>query len=59
MKSNTSDLLIEKYQKLLKFVKALTNESIYENYENLNELNWVAYELLSEIGEIEENGGDK
>lgn len=41
-----------KLEKLLLFVKQLADESIYEKYENLNELNWDAFELLKEIDEI-------
>jgi len=38
--------------KLLEFVKQLAHESVYEKYENLNEMNWAAFELLKEMGEI-------
>lgn len=41
-----------KYQKLLIFVSQLADESVYERYENLNEMNWSAHELLKEIDEI-------
>ena len=41
-----------KYNKLLGFIEELADESIYDRYENLNELNWVAFELLKEIGEV-------
>jgi len=37
--------------KLIEFVKDLADESVYERYENLNEMNWSAFELLKEIGE--------
>lgn len=37
---------------LLEFVKQLADESVYESYENLNEMNWDAHELLKEIDEI-------
>jgi hypothetical protein len=42
-----------KYKKILSFVKELSDESIYERYENLNELNWSAFNLLKELGELE------
>lgn len=41
-----------KYQKLLEFVKQLSSECVYERYENLNEANWAAHDLLHEIGEL-------
>lgn len=41
----------ERYIKLLTFVKQLADESVYDRYENLNEMNWSAFELLKEIGE--------
>lgn len=34
---------------LLKFVKKIADESIYEEYENLNELSLVANEILRSI----------
>jgi len=39
--------------KLLTFVKQLAHESVYERYENLNEMNWAANDLLREIWESE------
>jgi hypothetical protein len=41
--------LEEKYSKLLAFLQGCASESIYEKYENLNELNWEASSLLNEI----------
>ena len=37
--------------KCLEFIKQLADESVYERYENLNEMNWSAFYLLKEIGE--------
>ena len=41
-----------KYEIMVNFLKNLAHESVYERYINLNELNWAAFELLKEIGEI-------
>lgn len=41
-----------KYKKSIAFIKTISDESIYDTYENLNELNWSAFELLQELGEI-------
>lgn len=42
----------EKYKALLNFVESIANESVYETYENINELNWEAVEVLNYIGEF-------
>lgn len=42
-----------KYEKALAFIKELADESVYERYENLNELNWEANDLLKELRESE------
>jgi hypothetical protein len=47
-KNNT---LLENYDKLLSFVIQCADESVYESFENLNELNWEAHEVLQAIGE--------
>jgi len=39
----------DRYQLLLDFVQTLGDESVYEKFENLNELSWAARELLIEI----------
>lgn len=44
--------LQEKYKALLNFVETIANESVYKTYENLNELNWEAHDVLKYIGEI-------
>lgn len=44
--------LQEKYKALLNFVETIADESVYETYENLNELNWEAHEVLNYIGEF-------
>lgn len=41
-----------KYKIILNFLKKIADESVYEKYENLNELNWDAFNLLKDIGEI-------
>lgn len=41
----------DKYKKLLSFVESIAHESVYEKYENLNELNWDAFDILKEIGD--------
>lgn len=40
----------KRHDKMLEFIKQLADESVYEKYENLNEMNWAAFELLKEIG---------
>jgi len=42
---------IARHDKMLEFIKKLTDES-YSHFENENEINWVATELLIEIGVI-------
>lgn len=44
---------IARHNKMLEFIEQLADESVYERYENLNEMNWAAFDLLKEIGEIE------
>lgn len=41
---------IARHDKMLQFIKSLAHESCYETYENSNEINWVANELLQELG---------
>jgi hypothetical protein len=41
----------EKYNLLLEFAKIIADESVYEKFENLNELNWYTVDLLRKINE--------
>ncbi len=41
-----------KNNKLLRFVRNLADESVYERYENLNEVSWEATELLKEVEDL-------
>lgn len=42
---------MEHKRRLMNFVREIADESVYEKYENINELNWKAFEILQEIGE--------
>lgn len=44
--------LEEKYKKAIVFIETIADESCYETYENLNECNWEAFNILRELGEI-------
>lgn len=37
-------------EKLLEFVRLLASDKCYEKYENENEINWSAFELLKQLG---------
>ena len=41
-----------KYEKLLQFIEELADHSVYERFENINEINWEATELLKEIEKL-------
>ncbi len=42
--------LVTRHNKMLSFIRSLADESCYETYENLNELNWVACDVLDDLG---------
>lgn len=42
-----------KYKALVNFIEMVSHESVYEKFENLNELNMYAFELLQKIKDKE------